>query len=119
MSIGFVHGDGPLLAGQVYTLQCTVHKVAPLSHLIVTFYRGSEALDHRNFSSSEEQAPVSPLSTFSFNAREEDDGAQYWCEARLDIDVQQVTTVSSQRVSAVVHCEYRGFSYFPPSSLQR
>lgn len=120
MSVRFVHGDQPLLAGRAYTLQCTVHNVAPARHLIVTFYRDSEALAQRYFNSSREQKPVTQMSNFSFNASEEDDGAHYWCDARLDLNVRQgPPTVSAQRINAVVHCEYRGFSYFPPSSLQR
>lgn len=120
VSIGFVHGDRPLSAGQGYTLGCTVQNVAPVKHLIVTFYRGSEALAQRYFNSSQEQKPVIQRSTFSFNASEEDDGAHYWCDARLDLNVQQAPpTVSSQQINAIVHCEYRRFSYHPPSSLQR
>lgn len=104
MSVGFAHGDGPLLAGQVYTVQCTARKVAPAKFLKVTFYRGQEPLA-QNFSTSEDKKPVDVTLTHSFNASEEDDGAEYWCDARLDFEGQQVPpAVSSPRLPATVHC---------------
>lgn len=111
MSIRFGHGDGPMLAGQSYTLECAVQKVAPVKYLKVTFYKGQEALAQKN-SSREEKKPVDEIFTFSFNPTEEDDGAMFWCHAHLDLEVQQAPP--SSHLQATVHCEYCGFSSFPP-----
>lgn len=109
MTISFGHGDGPLLAGQSYTLECAVQGVAPVKNLKVTFYKGQELLAQRN-STRGEKKPVDEIFTFSFNASEEDDGAIYRCYAHLDLKVQQIPGTVSQSLLATVHCEYCGFS---------
>ena len=113
MSIRF-DDDGPLLAGQSYTLECAIQKVAPVKNLKVTFYKDQNLLDQRN-STREGKKPVDEIFTFSFNASEEDDGAKYWCEALLDLKVQKgPPAVSSQSLFASVHREYCGFRSVPP-----
>lgn len=105
MSIRFVHGNEPLLAGQSCTLECGVQKVAPAENLMVTFYKGQEPLAHWS-STRKDKKPVDELFTFSFNATEKDDGAFFWCDAQLDLEVQVPPVVSSQRLPAAVHCEW-------------
>uniref|UniRef100_A0A674N217 Ig-like domain-containing protein n=1 Tax=Takifugu rubripes TaxID=31033 RepID=A0A674N217_TAKRU len=96
-----------LLEGESYLLECLVENIAPLKHLIVTFYKGPEALAQMYFNSSLEPKPVTTTSILHITASKEDDGAQYWCDARLNLDVQQVPlTVSSQKLYATVYCEY-------------
>lgn len=115
VSVSFRHGSELLLEGESYVLECLIENVAPLKHLIVTFYKGPEALAQMYFNSSQEPKPVSKISELNINASKEDDGAQYWCDARLNLDVQEVPlTVSSQKLSATVYCEYCFFGYFPP-----
>lgn len=118
VSVSFRHGSELLLEGKSYFLECLIENIAPLKHLIVTFYKGPEALDQMYFNSSRETKPVSKTSTLNINASKEDDGAQYWCDARLNLDVQQVPlTVSSQKLYPTVYCEYCCFGYFPPFPL--
>uniref|UniRef100_A0A674NCQ7 Ig-like domain-containing protein n=1 Tax=Takifugu rubripes TaxID=31033 RepID=A0A674NCQ7_TAKRU len=93
-----------LLEGESYLLECLVENIAPLKHLIVTFYKGPEALAQMYFNSSLEPKPVTITSILNITASKEDDGAQYWCDARLNLDVQEVPlTVSSQKLYATVY----------------
>lgn len=113
MSIRFVHGNRRLLAGQTYTLECAVQKVAPLKNLTVTFYKGLEPLAERT-STRGDTKPADETFTLSFNASEEDDGAEYWCQARLDLTVQPVPPAgSSPNITASVQCEYCWSGSFP------
>lgn len=115
VSVSFRHGSELLLEGESYSLECLIENIAPLKHLIVTFYRGPEALAQKYFNSSQELKPVNKTSILIIKARKEDDGAQYWCDARLNLNVQQVPlTVSSQKLFPTVYCEYCCFGYFPP-----
>lgn len=110
VSVRFAHGVDVLLAGQSYTLECAVQEVAPVKSLKVTFYRGREPLADR-FSTREDKKPVNEVFTFSFNATEEDDGAEYWCDTQLGLKVEPVPpAVSSQRLPTTAHCEYCDFS---------
>uniref|UniRef100_A0A674MFI8 Ig-like domain-containing protein n=1 Tax=Takifugu rubripes TaxID=31033 RepID=A0A674MFI8_TAKRU len=102
--VSFGHGSELLLEGESYLLECLVENIAPLKHLIVTFYKGPEALAQMYFNSSREPKPVTKTSILNITASKEDDGAQYWCDARLNLDVQQVPlTVSSQKLYATVY----------------
>lgn len=113
MTIRFVHGGEPLLAGRSYTLECAVQKVAPVEHLKVTFYKGQERLAQKN-STRGDKKPVDEIFTHNFNVSAEDDGANYWCDAQLELEGQLVPPVESpQDLHATVHCEYCGFSSFP------
>lgn len=115
VSVSFRQGHELLLEGESYFLECVIENIAPLKHLIVTFYKGPEALAQMYFNSSQEPKPVNKVSVLKINVSKEDDGAQYWCDARLNLDVQQVPlTVSSQKLNATVYCEYCCFGYFPP-----
>lgn len=115
VSVSFRHGSELLLEGKSYVLECLIENIAPLKHLIVTFYKGPEALAQMYFNSSQEPKPVNKTSILNINASKEDDGAQYWCDARLNLDVQQVPLpVPSQKLYAIVYCEYCCFGYFKP-----
>ncbi|XP_069386845.1 vascular cell adhesion protein 1-like isoform X2 [Paralichthys olivaceus] len=89
-----------------YTLQCDVRNVAPVENLLVTFYRGQTILAQLQSTSAPQAEPESEVFTVGIKARREDDGAQYWCEARLELGTdgpQPPPVVASQNITATVY----------------
>ncbi|CAN9510587.1 unnamed protein product [Ophioblennius macclurei] len=84
VSISIMNHTGPMLEHKEYTLQCTVHNVAPVENLVVTFYRGLTALGEVR-SKSTTKTPVTEMFTLNINNTREDDGAKLWCQAELDL----------------------------------
>ncbi|XP_053181909.1 uncharacterized protein LOC128365260 [Scomber japonicus] len=104
VDLSFLNPSGPMFAGRQYTLQCTVHEVAPISNLIVTFYRGQTELQ-RLQSSSTTKEPVTETFTLDINLSK-DDGDPYWCEAKLDLGAegpQPPPVVTSQKITTNDH----------------
>ncbi|MED6249687.1 hypothetical protein ATANTOWER_018170 [Ataeniobius toweri] len=96
--------------GQAITLQCSVHKVAPARDLIVNFYRGQTQLGHMK-SKSTVKEPVNETFTFSYKTSKDDDKAQFWCEAVLDLEpgtTQPFLVVKSGNLTTTVHCKPEG-----------
>lgn len=130
VSLSFADHAGPTLAGRQYTLRCTVQDVAPVEDLVVTFYRGRTALG-RLKSNNNNTRPVTETFSFNITPRREDDGVQYWCEAKLELGPggpERPLVVTSQTITNTVlfgpqlacsprlqvragerlHCEVRG-----------
>uniref|UniRef100_A0A3B5AL26 Cell adhesion molecule 3-like n=1 Tax=Stegastes partitus TaxID=144197 RepID=A0A3B5AL26_9TELE len=107
VSFSFINHTGPMFEHNQYTLQCTVENVAPVGNLVVTFYRGQTALDQQK-SRISQLKPVSDTFTLNINVSKEDDGAQYWCEAKLELGPegpQRPPVVASENITATVYCE--------------
>lgn len=107
VSISFVNHSGPALEGRQYTLQCGVQEVAPVDKLTVTFYKGTSALSTQRVKSCV-ATPVTEVFTLAIRPRRDDDGAQYWCEARLLLGPDgppHPPVVESEKITAAVFCE--------------
>ncbi|KAK9540703.1 hypothetical protein VZT92_003140 [Zoarces viviparus] len=105
VSISFVGPTGPMREGQQCTLQCTVEDVAPVENLTVTFYRGRTALSQQSNISNTEKKPVTDIFSLNITLSKEDDGVQYWCEAKLELGPdgpQRPPVVTSQNITTTV-----------------
>lgn len=109
VSISLVNHTGAMLEDRRYTLQCSVEGVAPVENLTVTFYRGQKALGRLQSCSSRSKEPVTEIFALNFTTSSEDDGAEFWCEAELDLGPEgphPPPVVKSQHITAAVHCEW-------------
>lgn len=95
-----------MFENQQYTLECTVQNVAPVQNLIVTFYVGQKVLRVQSNNKQGEIRPVTKIFTLNISPSEEDDGVQYSCEAKLDLEMPQPPLVTSQNITSTVYCEY-------------
>ncbi|XP_056109007.1 hemicentin-1-like [Rhinichthys klamathensis goyatoka] len=84
VSISTVNHTGPMMEGNQYELQCDVLNVAPVQTLTVNWYKGQTLVDQTIFTDTI-KTPVSKTSKLLIRPDRADDGAQYWCEAKLEL----------------------------------
>ncbi|XDV12641.1 hypothetical protein PO909_001248 [Leuciscus waleckii] len=84
VSISTVNHNGPMMEGNQYELQCDVLNVAPVQNLTVNWYKGQTLVDQTIFTDTI-KTPVSKTSKLLIRPDRADDGAQYWCEAKLEL----------------------------------
>ncbi|XP_034447446.1 vascular cell adhesion protein 1-like [Hippoglossus hippoglossus] len=106
VSVSFMNHSGPLFESRDYTLQCEVQNVAPVRSVHVTFFRGQTELGQKQYLSKPQKEPVTEVFTLSISTTKEDDGAQYWCQAKLELGPDGPQTppmVVSKNVTATVY----------------
>ncbi|KAM7419676.1 hypothetical protein PAMA_016659 [Pampus argenteus] len=123
VGFSFLNHTGPMFAGHRYSLLCVVEEVAPIENLTVTFYRGQTVLD-RKTPSNPEKTPVTTAFTVNIIPIEDDDGAQYWCEAELQLGAegpQPPPVVASEKLTATVYYgpQLKGSSHPDPITVTR
>lgn len=105
VSLRFVNHSGPLIVNHTYTVECVVEDVAPVKSLIVSFYKGDTQLAQSKFNGKDKK-PVTKAVTHDISPSREDNGAQYWCEARLDLGLggpEHPPVVESENITSTVH----------------
>ncbi|KAL0197083.1 hypothetical protein M9458_005623 [Cirrhinus mrigala] len=106
VSISIVNHSGPMIEGEQYELQCNVQDVTPVQNLTVKWYKGQTLLSQTNFTNTS-ITPVNKTATILITADRADDGAQYRCEAELDLGAegpQPPPVKTSEPLSITVHC---------------
>uniref|UniRef100_A0A8C1WG31 Vascular cell adhesion protein 1-like n=1 Tax=Cyprinus carpio TaxID=7962 RepID=A0A8C1WG31_CYPCA len=103
--ISTVYHRGPMMEGQQYELQCDVHNVAPVQYLTVKWYKEQTLLHQTTFPNTS-KTPVNETVTLLIRPDRADDGAQYWCEAELDLGAegpQPHPTISAKPLNVEVY----------------
>lgn len=116
VSFRFVNHSGPMIANNKYNVQCVVEDVAPVKNLSVSFHKGDTQLTQFKFH-DEGKKPVTKTVYLDIIPSSEDDGAQYWCKARLDLGAggpEQPPVVESGNITSTVY--YMPYQDRPPSS---
>ncbi len=106
--ISSVDHSGPMTEGEQYTLQCDVHDVAPVQYLTVKWYKGQTLLNQTTFTDTI-KTPVDETVTLLIRPDRADDGAQYRCEAELDLGAegpQPHPTNSSKPLNVEIYCKF-------------
>uniref|UniRef100_A0A671SSV6 Hemicentin-1-like n=1 Tax=Sinocyclocheilus anshuiensis TaxID=1608454 RepID=A0A671SSV6_9TELE len=87
VSISIVNHRGPMIEGKQYELQCDVHDVAPVQNLTVKWYKGQTLLNQTTFTENS-KTPLNIVTTLLIRPDRADDGAQYRCEAELELGAE-------------------------------
>ncbi|XP_055045417.2 intercellular adhesion molecule 1-like [Misgurnus anguillicaudatus] len=74
----------PTTEGSQYELQCDIVNVAPAKNLTVKWFKGETEVYTKTFTDTI-KTPVSETSTIGFIVDRDHDGAQYRCEAELEL----------------------------------
>lgn len=107
VSLSLPSDTGPMVEGKKYRMQCDVANVAPARNLTVYWHKGNSIIHTETFNESS-ITPVSKLSIYELTAHRDDDGAQIWCEAKLNflqsgLDLRSMQTRSHK---ITVLCEF-------------
>ncbi|KAL4604950.1 intercellular adhesion molecule 3-like [Arapaima gigas] len=84
VSMNFVNHTGPLEEGRHYQLLCNVQNVAPVQNFRMKWYKGKDIVKITHFY-GKFKTPLNVSSTLLITPSGADDGAQYRCEAELDL----------------------------------
>ncbi|KAK1785530.1 hypothetical protein P4O66_018890 [Electrophorus voltai] len=101
VSISIVGHTGPVTEGRQYELQCDIQNVAPVRLLTVKWYKG-HTLEAKTSISDSSESPVNHSTRFWIIPSRADDGAQYRCEAELDLSLDSTGTQRAPRLSSGV-----------------
>lgn len=107
ISISTVSHTGPMIAGEWYELQCFIQNVV-FKIVDVRWYK----LNQINVTETI-KTPANLTYKVRIRPDRADDGAQFWCEAKLEAKgPQRYSTMSSDHLSITVHCMYNNLFKF-------
>ncbi|XP_066530248.1 intercellular adhesion molecule 5 [Hoplias malabaricus] len=87
VSISTVNHTGPMTEGRLYELQCDIQNVAPVRFLTVNWFKGDTQVGNKSFSDLT-KTPLNVSETLQISPSDADDGAQFKCEAGLDLGAE-------------------------------
>ncbi|XDV12587.1 hypothetical protein PO909_001213 [Leuciscus waleckii] len=104
ISISTGKHTGPMIVGEEYELQCdwTLHTVA--KSVVVRLYRGQHLVNKTIITDSSNSSDRKSYK-FKIHPKKTDDGAQYWCEAQLELGEgpQPPPKVTSESLNITVY----------------
>ncbi|NXR01664.1 MADCA protein, partial [Sagittarius serpentarius] len=90
----------PLEPGQPASLRCSAQRVYPLTGLVLTWYRGGQALEEADFDVTETDEELFDIvSTLLVAGEEVGEGVEFRCEVTLSVGQEALTRVASVAVS--------------------
>lgn len=93
-----------VVEGTLYELQCDIN-VAPVQNLTVRWYKDNQTVETQAFNRTTKEA-IDVSSTLKVNIRRGESGAQFRCEAQLDLGAYgKQPPVISETHRVFVHCE--------------
>ncbi|XP_030645594.1 intercellular adhesion molecule 1-like [Chanos chanos] len=87
VSVSYVNHTDPVMEKTQYELQCNTKNIAPLQYLSVRWYKGQNLVDSQTFT-DDSKTPVNVSVPLLITPSRADDGAQYRCEAELDLGAE-------------------------------
>ncbi|XP_051569572.1 hemicentin-1-like [Myxocyprinus asiaticus] len=99
-----VNHTGPMIVGNQYELQCCIQKIFPDQSLVVRWYKGQTLVDLITVNST--NSTMNVTASHSITPNRTDDGAQYRCEAELQLGAegpQPPPRVTSEPLYIAVH----------------
>ncbi|KAL2086507.1 hypothetical protein ACEWY4_017566 [Coilia grayii] len=81
--------EAPLIEGRIYTLDCEIQNVVPLSSLSIRWFKGDEELDISQKSRFLKRTLDKANVRTDINASREDHEASYSCAAHLDLNTTE------------------------------
>ncbi|XP_072560760.1 vascular cell adhesion protein 1-like isoform X2 [Paramormyrops kingsleyae] len=106
VSVSSVNSTDPMVEGSLYQLTCEIQNIAPVQNLTVKWYKGDTLVHEDRDYVIKDKKPVSVSSTLLITANRTDDGAEYSCEAELDLGPegpQPPLAVKSKPLRVTVH----------------
>ncbi|CAN9505573.1 unnamed protein product [Ophioblennius macclurei] len=79
--------EGPMVAGQTYQMKCDVIDVAPGNNVVVDWHKGGKIVKSDPLQEVS-PTPVNKSSVFSLLVDRNDNEAEIWCEARLNLGLE-------------------------------
>ncbi|KAL6460494.1 hypothetical protein MHYP_G00304600 [Metynnis hypsauchen] len=127
VSISTANHIGPMIEGEQYVLQCDIQNVAPFEFLTVNWFKG-DTLVEKNISTGSVKSPGNWSPTLQISPSRADDGAQYRCEAELDLgpdgpqpppkvtsDPLDITVYYGPNISCLSHVTLKAGEIFTPN----
>ncbi|XP_017574461.1 cell adhesion molecule 4-like [Pygocentrus nattereri] len=96
---------GQVTEGRTYELLCDIKSIAPLKNLVVKWYKGKTVINS-DLSNETDTTPKNKLAKLSISPNRRDNGAQYSCEAQLELGAdgpQPPPTKKSEPLSVNVY----------------